>query len=433
MPAGSGITQSGTGGGSSGVASVNALTGAVILAAGTDISLVPSGNTITINSTGIVPSPILYADLLTLYNGGTMTPGFYNITDTGAADRGIVIQAISSKSLAENGTGLFLNCDFQTVGTYTYTPTVTTPAYHSTLGVWNLSLTPVPGDIVFWNNAHYVNVSGSVGSAPDIDSVNWTEMIKSVYGITAGYILEADYIEYNIAIDSVSKRVDRRGNDIVYRLNSFQWGNDLTLGCRNIFPCIINNINQRGENIDLSARGQCNLLCDNSNIGIVSSVDFDGMGANPTFTINFNAGTLNGCTIKFDQDIIFSDQPYNSYVLIKDAISAFQQLISITGLTTLDFTSNFNYIGVAGLTSANATETINLFANFPINQPVQLRPASGLIITFTHATGANQPICAGGISAVLNGSNGDWIEFTRKETYTGSGVYRIYQTAGETY
>jgi len=78
-------------------------------------------------------------------------------------------------------------------------------------------------------------------------------------------------------------------------------------------------------------------------------------------------------------------------------------------------------------------KTINLFANFPITFPVTFRPDTGLTVTFTHNTGANQPICEGGVNLVLNGSNGDWATFERRETYVGSGVYRLYQITGRTY
>lgn len=71
-----------SGGGGSGVTSVNSLTGAVILSAGTNITLVPVGNTITINSSGsgsgtvtsigmTVPSSILSVTPASITTSGT--------------------------------------------------------------------------------------------------------------------------------------------------------------------------------------------------------------------------------------------------------------------------------------------------------------------------------------------------------------------------
>lgn len=111
---------------------------------------------------------------------------------------------------------------------------------------------------------------------------------------------------------------------------------------------------------------------------------------------------------------------------VESGYSNVPKTISITGLTTLDITTVNSYAGIINATSTNAAETINLFANFPSNHPVRIYPASGLVLTFTHATGANQPTCSGAVNAVVNGTNGDWIEFTKK----GS---RIYQTGGTTY
>lgn len=397
MSAGSGITQSGSSGGGGG------------------------GGALT-------PTSILYSDLFALYNSGTMVPGFYDITDSTAADQGVIVQSVSTDLLAINGTGLYLNPDFNGTGTYTYTPTLTRPAYNASLGIWNSFLSPVPGDFVIYNNTHYVNRVGAVGSAPNVDPTNWSIMPKNTFGLTAGYILEADFIEYDIFSDRIFRRLDKRGNDIVFSFDTFQWGNSLTQNCKNTLSCAINNMNQRGQNTDLYVYNQCNFLCDNSNVGIIISSSFNGMGSNATFVANFNSGTLNGCAIAFDQGITFADESYNAMVITKDDISTFSESIDITGVSTLDITAAYNYAGIINLTSSNALgNSITLFANFPQNIPVRFTIQSGITATFVNGTSIGQPICAGGTSAILNGTKGDTIEFTMND----SGY--IYQTGGETY
>lgn len=427
--AGSGITQSGTGGGSSGVSSVNALTGAVVLAAGTNISLVPSGNTITINSDGALPASILYADLLTLYNAGMMTPGFYNITD--GADAGIVIQAISSSRLALNGTGLFLNPDFISAGDYSGVIGLTGIAYTTTVGIWDGIEGWLAGVVVFYNGLHYqvIDAGAYDGSDPSVNTLAYQVLPKTVANV--GYILTANYIEYDFPNNLIVKRRDVLLNNINPQTSSlFQWGNPSCFNNDDGGSNVINNINQRGLyfNNKLTA---CVVNTDFTSIGNINDNIFNGLGS-VSFNVNFVSGTLSGCIIESNENTTFADSVYSSNTLTK-LMSDFPASFVITGLTTFNFTATLSYIGFANLTSTNPAETINLFANFPLDQPVQFRPESGLIVTFSHATGANQPICAGGISAVINGSNGDWIEFTRKETYAGSGVYRIYQTKGETY
>ena len=146
-------------------------------------------------------------------------------------------------------------------------------------------------------------------------------------------------------------------------------------------------------------------------------------------TANLDSGvTVSGCYFQHTVANIILD-PTKGYAnkTIRAGFSNFDQNYTITGLTTLTFNATYGgIIGIANLSSTNATETINLFANAPTNHPFRIYPASGLTVTFTHATGANQPICAGGISAVIDGTKGDWIEFTYINT-------RFYQTDGETY
>ena len=78
MGAGSGFGTLGGGGGVAGVSSVNSLVGAVIFAAGTNITLTPVGNTITIDATG---GTTLTADELDAINGANL-PSATNVFAT---------------------------------------------------------------------------------------------------------------------------------------------------------------------------------------------------------------------------------------------------------------------------------------------------------------------------------------------------------------
>lgn len=92
QPAGSG----------SGVSSLNTLTGAVTLAAGTNITLVPVGNTITINSTGGGGSPLTTKGDLYGYDTGNARIPVGSDGTVLTADSG---QALGVKWATVSGTG----------------------------------------------------------------------------------------------------------------------------------------------------------------------------------------------------------------------------------------------------------------------------------------------------------------------------------------
>jgi len=62
---------------------------------------------------------ITYADMATALQDATLTPGqFYNITDAAGTDLGFICQAVKENEITVNGTGGYLNADFQAVGDY---------------------------------------------------------------------------------------------------------------------------------------------------------------------------------------------------------------------------------------------------------------------------------------------------------------------------
>lgn len=212
----------------------------------------PTGAT---GATGAGSVSDTYANINTLRLASNLLPGvLYTITDR--ADLGLSVQAIDSENLALTGTGVFLNPDFQAVGNYTGVP-----GFNSQLGVWKSTLTPVVNDVVIWNNNHYVNLTGAVGTAPSGDLVNWQLLSRS--NVT-GFIMASDTVEFDFPNDWIQMRHDtQRGNEIggsfTYEQNvsngfnvidRFQWGNDLAWGnysresllnIRNAFNVLSNN------------------------------------------------------------------------------------------------------------------------------------------------------------------------------------------------
>lgn len=408
------------------------------------------------------------SELTTLKNGSVLVPGaMYFISD-----RNIFIRALNNETLSLECRLLAANADYDVQGDYT-----DVTGFNAQLGVWysGMAIGGV-GDVVIWNNLHWKNLTGAAGTDPDGDAVNWVAVSQSP---THGYIYEIDFVEYDFANDWIQRRKDKRGNDIscsfLTDANSFgigsstielfKWGYEGTQsndGCfgnickegymdiRNTRVEVFNNHLQDNAYMeDLTRTGNAVRVSLNtlSSGAYISGVSL-GTGGNIVYNTLFSSASIETCTISndFQRNTIFSGFKFKNktvtasftYCIIGDSIdqsetisvaksektllsteSDFNTTIVITGLTTLDLTVN-NYYGDVIISTTNATESINLFANFPSNIPVRFYPATGDTITFVHNTGANQPHNVGAANKAINGTNGDWIEYTK----IGSAIYQ---------
>jgi len=382
---------------------------------------------------------ITYADLLTLYNAGTMTPGFYKITDK--ADDGIIVEAVTASRLSLSATGLYLVPDFQFNGNYSGVLGLTGQAYVDGANiVWNATdeagFPFANGDVVFQGGLHWqVTDSGLFTGTPPDGTNGYTVLPKATANV--GYILEADFILYDFINDVVKKRFDKRNNEIDgFSIDFFQWGNDTC--AHNIAIGTISNLNTTsvefhgnyvGRGITFAATytlGTGTHKCNHNTINFVATSAY---GSSATVTIDDAASECSGCVIDTDRSMDFTNtttDPTSGIYQAKMA-SNFVESITITGLTTIDLGVFKDYVGIMGLSSTNATESINLFANFVEGVPVRFNPEVGLTVTFVHGTGANQPRCNGATNKVINGSNGDTIEFVKR----ADGF--IYQANGNTF
>jgi hypothetical protein len=165
------------------------------------------------------------ADMLLLISTNAVIPAqFYLITDATYTDGGVVVQGINiSTRPTVQGSGLFLNADYQTNGNYSGVV-----GFASALGLWSTDIQPVMiGDCVVSYNSNYVNLTGNWGSEPSTDLVNWQFLPKSA---TNGYIPEIDFVKYSIDANRIIYRADQRGNEVEFSgnieevLSVFQWG-----------------------------------------------------------------------------------------------------------------------------------------------------------------------------------------------------------------
>jgi len=121
--------------------------------------------------------------------------------------------------------------------------------------------------------------------------------------------------------------------------------------------------------------------------------------------------TGNNWGISLDVAETISDNIQNK--LIQAGYSNLSNTYDITGLTTLDWLAEKNYVGIGSLTSSNATEAIDQIDNFPTAFPFRIYSSAGLNITVTGTAisgiGAGQ-IALTTTDVVLNGDNGEWLE-----------------------
>jgi hypothetical protein len=170
--------------------------------------------------------------MLTLISTNSVIPGqSYLITNATYTNGGVIVQGVNNNSTTSvQGTGIFLNADYQGVGNYSGVS-----GFVAWKNIWCLPAIPVViGDVVIWNNFHYKNLTGVWGTAPDTDIVNWVLLPKT---ITNGYILECDFIKYNLITNAIVYRADGRLNEVEFfnglggvNFLSFQWGRNLVSG-----------------------------------------------------------------------------------------------------------------------------------------------------------------------------------------------------------
>ena len=176
----------------SGVSSINTLTGAVTLAAGTNVTLVPSGQTITINSTS--------SGITQLTGGVTAGPGSGSQAATVVSVGGV--SAANVATGVTNGNNAVLGRDLVATmaGTGTVTPDASTAEMFTTTVTGNLTVngpsSPVNGQKIILrilnDGSHSVTLATGAGNfrfGTDItsytNSVSLTDYIGAAYNSAA--------------------------------------------------------------------------------------------------------------------------------------------------------------------------------------------------------------------------------------------------------
>ena len=168
-------------------------------------------------------------------------------------DSYIYAHATSTSTIDSNALFLARVGDYNSSGVYsgiTIANGFSVTATGTNLGVWTVSLTPSSGDVVIWNNLHWLNITGANGATdPTTDVTNWESVTNTDIqtAFTYGYIKEIDPILYDFESNVVLRRYDKRNNDIgVNAIDTFQWGNNNVKGNTIVGETTYDNENQTG-------------------------------------------------------------------------------------------------------------------------------------------------------------------------------------------
>lgn len=355
---------------------------------------------------------ITYAQGLALMAAGTVTPGrHYLITDRG--DNGIFLHGVTTTNFSREGIRLMSVPKYyapgpQSIDTY--------------IGVWAPNKAVNIGEVAIWGGLAWTNLTGAIGNATNnytLDAGNWMPNAKP----SASYYEVKQFgVSFDYENDWIERQWDGQGNifgiDFADEAFEFMYGFNV---------CDVADWN-------MEANGSSFIFRNNNCIGAFNNA-VSVYGNSNTGAIFYNRplsmGTLE---IKFNSNKgdINNNENAGNISYNTDKILAISNLTNVDGNMTKDELctpgSTYYVIDITGsalftvpsylvrsiqLTSGNATESITSITGMPLNidrESVRIEPASGLAVTFVHGTGPDEPRCEGGISAVIDGTTGDWIE-----------------------
>jgi hypothetical protein len=284
------------------------------------------------------------SELLTAISGSTLVQGdFYIVTDVTNADTYVMLQSITTNAIATDGSGYFLNADYQNVGNYS-----DVSGFVAQNGLWNSGATYSIGDVVIYDNFHWENISGTNGGSPSITPADWSQLSKS---ITNGYISEVDFVVYDPVNNLIKTRYDFRNNEVDYYNNG---GGRVTLVD---FPFGNNNVTYNKIK-GTSTCYFCNSpsafvgnslvngnLTDNTNIssGATGQVSYNVI-QNGTITITLNLGSVSDNLVNSDCSITINGS------------------ISANGSISYNVLNSSSYISIGVLAGTTTIKENNLSA-----------------------------------------------------------------------
>jgi hypothetical protein len=386
-----------------------------------------SGNIANVTTNGLIS--VTNAQLISIINGNSLIKGqFYLVTDAGVSggvpiagqpDAGVVVQGVIINNAVVGlstvtGSGLFYNANYDSATSIAGNPVITigiTPAFNSWRGIWTPSIASVSlGDVVIWNNYHYVcqlAFVSPIATTPNNDSTHWKLLTSDgttngLKQLDMGYLLEVDVVKYDYVTNLITYRADKRGNEVdnytsgTNSLSAFQWGrssvaNNKLYGssymkCTNSYAHYNGNVLDNSiltQDVTNSTSTTVNTVISNNKLSNSSSLiilygdtflctgNTINLGASVTVTTADNSGGtvgLRNClfsqvTTNFGAgvtDTSINDNRTNVNKVCMSGLSTFEQVLTVDTKTAnlLDIidASNQKHVGIYLLKSATSID-----------------------------------------------------------------------------
>jgi hypothetical protein len=296
----------------------------------------------------------------------------YNVYDVG--DDGIVLTGITANLYSFDGEYIAVLPDYQN----------TSGDFEAT---WNAILgTATIGKLYAYNGVMWESLTGSIGTAPNTDAVNWQLVPKT----DPRYVREIDFVQYDIVSNKVIRRTDKRSNLMVgdISVSSFKWGSDAFFA--NTIINTSNNWIQNSLGTLHNTYIACGTCSADSNLLSMDSCNLVGSGVSFTNTsAGFNPLTgwnvSNKLPATFDMSKIYVHNNFESVVTITDTHSDLMATApTITGnVMTLD--STYNYIGtlIVNQTGSSITKLkVDSYSIIPFKK-FKIVPSGGTTVGIT--------------------------------------------------
>jgi hypothetical protein len=365
----------------------------------------------TLGSSSITLTQTTFAGLQTLIAGELLKTGS-PVLVTDRCHLGMVLDTVSSSSVSLEGSGGFLNADWDGTGDYSDTPLLFTVQQ----GVWTTVLDPtlLDGDVVIWDNTHYQVTDETLvnGTDPSVNAAAFTGLARSS---TMGYKVAWDAIEYDVASDWLQRRKDTAGNDYLY--TKAQDDSGLGLGSSPVLKFQWGNANLMNSNKIRGHFNEPNMLAAFRSITMMEDSTLEGN----TFDVASGMGF-----VTLEKEVTLSNKTFPAGVFILNSTLGLPMTVSETMSSIIGKTTRFGYSNIEATFTPPLLVTIDY---------------SGLLLTFqvcetiTASNGATATVTTDNGVDFMTATRiaGDWYAAALTITGGTSGATASTIVVGETY